>query len=136
MRRAIQRDFDVNRLLPGTDDHLDGRPRLRAKRPQRPEKMRLNPIGVSRHGLYSGEDLATAPEVLVQLINLPALSGYGFPILAEDVRIGMAKAENRLVDVSHGEEPIRRADQVHELPLQGVGVLQLVHQDLIETAAH
>src|ERR1051325_7185438 len=42
----------------------------------------------------------------------------------------MPESVDGLIDVAHAEEA--PADQVDQAPLQGVGVLQLVHEDFVE----
>ena len=52
----------------------------------------------------------------------------------EPLRLGVAEAEDRLVDVADGIEAVRRANQFEQFGLLPVGVLELVHQDLVELA--
>ena len=47
----------------------------------------------------------------------------------------MAEAEDGLVDVAHGVEAVRRADEFEQPGLLAVGVLELVHQDMVELPA-
>ncbi len=44
----------------------------------------------------------------------------------------MAETKDGLVDVSYGEEIIFAAKQVDEVPLEWIGVLQFVHEDVVE----
>ncbi len=56
-------------------------------------------------------------------------------VAAKDAGVGMAEAVDGLVDVTDGEEAVGAAQEVDQAPLEGVGVLQLVHQDLVEGLA-
>ena len=48
---------------------------------------------------------------------------------------GVAEAEDGLIDVADGVEAVGRADEFDESGLLAVGVLKLVHQDVVELAA-
>ena len=51
---------------------------------------------------------------------------------AKHLRLGVAEAENGLVDVAHGVEIAGPPQQSEQLGLLAVGVLKLVHQDVVE----
>src|SRR5207244_6087776 len=61
------------------------------------------------------------------------LSG-GLAPLAEDLHVGVAEAVDRLELVADEEElRLGRAQEIHDLRLQAVRVLELVHEDRAET---
>ena len=82
--------------------------------------------------VHVAENLATAPIVIAQFIHclLCALDPVLVP--TEQLRRGMAESKDRLIDISYREESVGAAQQIHQSPLQGIGVLQLVHQDVVE----
>ena len=54
---------------------------------------------------------------------------------AKPLRLGVAEAEDGLIDVAHGIEAVGRPHQPQQLRLLPVGVLKLVHQDVVELRA-
>ena len=96
---------------------------------------RKHPVHRSDHGWR-----AAARSVLLQ----PGRGKIAFQILRRDLeqaRLGTPEAVDRLLRVAHQEDAgpvpgraIGRQPGLHDLPLQGVGVLKLVQQDVLVAA--
>ena len=112
--------------------HAD-RPRL-VELASRHQGPRIDARAPVQHRLHRAQDIRAAAEVVDQFHQVPPAALHLFAILLEPLRLGMAEAEDRLVDVAHRVEPVRRADQFEQPRLLPVGVLELVHQDLVELA--
>ncbi len=80
------------------------------------------------------ENLPPAPVILIQLVDVPSRGAQLAAVLFKHRAIGMAKSVNGLIDIAYCEKtpPIASSNQIHQPPLQTVGVLQLIHQNLIE----
>ena len=85
--------------------------------------------------LHRAQDFPAAPEIFAQL-DVPSRRFVNLAAVArEALRLGVAKAENGLVDIADRVEAIGRADERQELRLLSVGVLKLIHQDVVELRA-
>ena len=82
--------------------------------------------------VHPAENLATAAVVVAQFVHLLFRVLDSVLIGAEQLRRGMAESKNRLIDISHGEESIGTAQQIQQPPLERIGVLQFIHQNVVE----
>ena len=91
--------------------------------------------GSGGDGFDGAQDFGAAAEVVDQLHHAAAAGRDIVAVAGEAGGLGVAEAEDGLVDVADGVEAVGRAYQIDHARLLGVGVLKLVHQDVIELAA-
>ena len=90
--------------------------------------------------MHAGEHVRAAPKILRESDHLPAAALDALAVGAEDVVVGMTESVDRLVDIADDKgrwPPLavgveQTLDQSH---LQGIGVLELVDQHVLEFQA-
>ena len=96
----------------------------------------LDPRSVAQHRFDCEQDIGTATEVFHQLDETPAVARHSIAIVAEHTRLGVAEAVDRLIDIANRVEAAGRTQQRQQACLTSVGVLKLVHQDVVELGLH
>jgi hypothetical protein len=96
----------------------------------------FNAGGAFHNGFDGVENFGAAAEVLEELDVMLVACLNMIAMAAEDLRAGVAKAEDGLVDIADGIEVAATAQEVEQPRLLAIGVLILVHQDLAKLALH
>src|ERR1700720_902165 len=64
-----------------------------------------------------------------------ALALHARSIRMEHPRVGVPESVDRLIDIAHRVKTVGWTEQIQQLRLQSVGILKLIHQDVIELPA-
>ena len=83
--------------------------------------------------IHDLQKLRPAAIVRAQFIYRFAFSFQFRSISRKQFRLRMTKSKDGLVDIAYSKERIGPADQAEQLPLQWIRVLQLIHEDVIES---
>ena len=94
------------------------------------QRTRLDPRLAVEHRRNRRQNFRAAAMILLQLVDLRAARPQFVAVFGEHFRIGITKTVDRLVDIADAEEA--GPQQVHQAPLQAIGVLQFVHQHMLE----
>ena len=132
MRRATHCASSVS---PGaTYDHLHADRPLVVERRGPATRLRGTIPGASvEHGLDGAQNLRRGcGSCRSSSTRRPPRALDFVAVLREALRLGVAESEDRLVDVADGVEAAGAAGSAEEPRLLAVGVLKLVHQDVVE----
>src|SRR5579883_3293397 len=94
----------------------------------RDQRARLNTGLAIEHGRDGIENLLRATVVLPEIIDAGAGRDESSAIFGEHRRLGVAESVDRLLDIADGKQS--STYEVDEFPLQTIGILEFVHQDL------
>ena len=89
-----------------------------------------------QHRLDRDQDVRPAAKVFDQFHEPLPAAHHGVAIFAEHARLRVPKAIDRLIDIADGVEPVGRSQQLQQPCLTAVGVLELVHEHLVELCLH
>ena len=64
-----------------------------------------------------------------------ALVLHARSIRMEHPRVGVPESVDRLIDIAHRLKTVGGSQQIQQLRLLSIGILKLIHQDVIELAA-
>src|SRR5262249_5111191 len=125
----LNRDWLSGRLA---NQQLDTHVAIVVEFPGCDQAARLDPVSSLDDRLYRAQDLRATPKVFQQMDQAPAALLNRRAITRKARWFGMAKTEDRLIDVAHGIEAIGRTDQRQKARLLPVGVLKFVHQHMVK----